>query len=88
MIRAARLISAYFGSVIHVEHVAQRSCWEAELVDNMSRSSTSRFLEQRALSRFNHRELPEELTGWLKTPYGDWSLPLKLLKHVQNLVNK
>jgi hypothetical protein len=88
MIRAARLISAYLGSVIHVEHVARRSCWEAELVDNMSRSSTSRFLEKRTLSRFNHRELPKELTGWLEAPHSDWSLPLKLLKHVQNLVNK
>jgi hypothetical protein len=88
MIRAARLISAYLGSVIHVEHVARRSCWEAELVDNLSRSSTSRFLEQRALSRFSHRELPEVLTKWLETPNGDWSLPLRLLEHVQNLLNK
>ncbi len=87
IIRAARLISAYLGSVIHVEHVARRSCWEAELMDKLSRSSTSRFLEQRALSRFSHRELPKVLTEWLNTPYSDWSLPLKLLEHVQSLVN-
>ncbi len=72
MIRAARLISAYLGSVVHVEHVARGSCWEAELVDNLSRSSTSRFLEQRTLSRFHHKELPKVLSDWLDTPYNDY----------------
>jgi hypothetical protein len=88
MIRTAKLVSAYLGSVVHVEHVPRRSCWEAELVDNLSRSSTSGFLEQRALSRFSHRELPEVLVNWLYTPSSDWSLPLKLLEHVQNILNK
>ncbi len=88
MIRSARLVAAYLGSVVHVEHVPRRSCWEAELVDNLSRSSTSGFLEQRALSQFNHRELPEVLVNWLHAPSNDWSLPLKLLEHVQEILNK
>jgi hypothetical protein len=88
MIRSARLITAYLGSVVHVEHVPRRSCWEAELVDNLSRSSTTGFLEQRALSRFSHRELPEVLNDWLHAPVNDWSLPLKLLEHVQKTLNK
>jgi hypothetical protein len=88
MIRSARLISAYLGSVVHVEHVPRRSCWETELVDNLSRSSTSGFLEHRALSRFEHRELPEALTNWFHAPVNDWSLPLRLLEHVQKTLNK
>jgi hypothetical protein len=88
MIRTARLVAAYLESVVHVEHIPCRSCWEAELVDNLSRSSTSGFLEQRVLSRFSHRELPEVLVKWLHKPSNNWSLPLKLLEHVQNILNK
>jgi hypothetical protein len=88
VIRSARLVAAYLGSVVHVEHVPRRSCWEAELVDNLSRSSTSGFLEQRALSRFSHRKLPEVLVDWLHAPVNDWSLPLRLLEHVQEILNK
>jgi hypothetical protein len=88
MIRSARLVAAYLGTVVHVEHVPRRSCWEAELVDNLSRLNTLGFLEQRALSRFNHRELPKVLVNWLHAPSNDWSLPLKLLEHVQEILNK
>jgi hypothetical protein len=88
LIRTARIISAYLGSVIHVQHIPRRSCWEAELADNLSRSSTSGFLEHRALSRFNHRTLPEELMKWFYSPTNNWSLPLKLLEHVQAMTNK
>jgi hypothetical protein len=30
--RAVKLIAAYLGTVLHVEQVVQRSCWEVELV--------------------------------------------------------
>jgi hypothetical protein len=48
-------------------------CWEAELVDNVSKRSTTGFLEQRALDRFEKKRLPIELLGWLDNPVGDWN---------------
>jgi hypothetical protein len=86
MIRAAKLVSAYLGTVLHVEHVGRRSCWEAELADNLSRERTTSFIEQRALSRFACKKLPSVLTEWLVDPVNDWSLPLRLLKHMQSIL--
>jgi hypothetical protein len=88
MIRAARIIAAYLGSVIHVEHVPRRSCWEAELADNLSREKTTTFIEKRALSRFQKRTLPAALQRWMEHPVNDWELPLRLLEHVESIVNK
>jgi hypothetical protein len=86
MIRAAKLVAAYLGTVLHVEHVGRRSCWEAELADNLSRERTTSFIEQRALSRFTCKRLPCILNVWLNNPISDWSIPLKLLKHMQAVI--
>jgi hypothetical protein len=83
MIRSAKIIAAYLGTVIHVQHVKRRSCWEAELADSLSREDTTGFVEERALSRFAARELPPALSDWLANPTSDWSLPVTLLKHVR-----
>jgi hypothetical protein len=85
MIRAAKLVSAYLGTVLHVKHVGCRSCWEAELAYNLSRERTTSFIEQRALSRFTCKKLPSVLAEWMRDPVSDWSLPLKLLKHMQSI---
>ncbi len=88
MIRATKIVAAYLGSVIHVEHVPRRSCWEAELADNLSREKTTAFIENRALSRFEKRTLPAALQRWMDNPVNDWELPLRLLEHVEAIVNK
>jgi hypothetical protein len=88
MIRAAKLIAAYLGSTLHVEHVARRSNWEAELADNLTRKRTTGFIEDRAISRFTCKTLSEALVSWLKLPVEDWSLPFKLLDHVKAVSSK
>jgi hypothetical protein len=88
MIRATRILAAYLGSVIHVEHVPRRSCWEAELADNLSREKTTAFIKKRALSRFEKRTLPAALQRWMDNPVNDWELPLRLLEHVESIMNK
>ncbi len=85
LIRAAKVIAAYLGTVIHIRHVKRRSCWEAELADNMTRESTTGFVERRALDRFAQRSLPEALTSWLSAPSSDWGLPASLLEHVKKI---
>ncbi len=83
MIRSAKIIAAYLDTVIHVQHVKRRSCWEAELADNLSREETTSFIERRALDRFTIRDLPAALLDWFDTPSNDWGLPFSLLKHVK-----
>jgi hypothetical protein len=83
LIRAARVIAAYLGTVIHVHHVKRLSCCEAELADNMTRESTTGFVEKRALHRFAGRRLPKALADWLIAPSSDWKLPVSLLEHVK-----
>jgi hypothetical protein len=52
LIRAAHLISAYLGSVVHTYHTPRRSTWEAQTADNLTRFSTTSFLENQILKRF------------------------------------
>ena len=87
LIRTTKLIAAYLGSVLHVEHLPRRSCWEAELADNMTRTSTTGFLESRSLARFPARTLPDSITGWLDDPQEDWTLPSRVLKDIVSLMN-
>jgi hypothetical protein len=66
-----------------VQHVKRRSCWEAELADNLSRQETTGFVEKRALDCFEARNLPAALLGWFRNPGDDWGLPFSLLEHVK-----
>jgi hypothetical protein len=83
LIRSAKIIAAYLGTVIHVQHVKRRSCWEAELADNLSRQETTGFIENRALDRFEAKGWPAALLEWFKNPGNDWGLPFSLLEHVK-----
>jgi hypothetical protein len=84
LIRTMYLLSAYLGSVIHVEHCHRRSSWEASTADNLTRERSSGFLEKQLLGRFNHLTVPEPLTSWLASPTNDWDLPVKILNHVMS----
>ncbi len=77
------MMTAYLGTVLHVEHQQRRSSKEAELVDNMTRAKTLGFLERHVLSRFGRRSWPRPLLNWFKDPKADWDLPYALLNHVK-----
>jgi hypothetical protein len=83
LIRATKVITAYLGTVLHVEHQRRRSSEEAELVDNMTRTSTMGFLENHVLDRFKKPRWPKPLTDWFENPKSDWNLPYALLNHVK-----
>ena len=86
IIRGAKLIAGYLGTVLHVEHLPRRSCWEAELADNLTRERTTREMELAALSRFGPFHQPKVLADWMERPSADWQLALKLLDHVKNMM--
>jgi hypothetical protein len=83
-IRTAHLIGAYLGSVLHVIHAPRRSTWETITADNLSRESTTTFLESQICSRYRHLKIPEFLQHWLENPTDDWRLPTYALKHVMS----
>jgi hypothetical protein len=73
-LQAISLIEAALGSKIYVEHSERRSDWTSEMVDNMSRESTTTDLDQFTLDRFeklkleNFRRLDEKSKTELGSP--------------------
>jgi hypothetical protein len=81
-IRAAHMIGAYLGSVLHVIHAPRRSSWETVTADNLSREETTSFLENQICNRYRHLKIPAFLQNWLDNPEDDWNLPNNALKYV------
>ena len=86
LIRALHLIAAFLGSVIHVGHVPRCSSWESSTADNLSRKSSTGFLENQMLSRFRNIQAPRILLDWLENPVEDWNFANILLNHVIELI--
>jgi hypothetical protein len=82
-IRCVHLISAFLGSVVHVEHLPRCSNWESSTADSLSRQKTTGFLEGRLLSRWTHLAIPKEITDWFVNPVNDWEIPYRILEYVQ-----
>jgi hypothetical protein len=87
-IRAITLISGYLGTVVHTMHTPRRSTWEAELADNLSRHTTTSFLENQILGRFKNLSVPTALIHWLDNPTDDWSLATHLLCYVMSVCHE
>jgi hypothetical protein len=84
LIKTVQLICAFLGSVAHIVHVHRRSDWASEMADNLSRESTTGFLESQMLNRHPGLLTPAPLQEWLRNPTEDWDLPFKLLKYVSD----
>jgi hypothetical protein len=69
-------------------HTPRRSTWEAELADNMSRQSTTSFLEKQILCRYKNFTVPEALGNWLRNPTDDWGLATRLLSYVMSICHE
>jgi hypothetical protein len=74
------MIGAALGSKIYVEHAPRRSDWLSEMVDNMSRRSTTSEMEQLTLDRFRHIEKSEIFEKWMKEPKVSFEWPLDVTK--------
>jgi len=85
-IRAVYLIAAYLGCTVHVQQLPRVSDWGAEVTDRLSRLTSSTKQDLRLVKAFCNRPLPKCLLDWFMKPAVDWSLPMKLLEHVKNIV--
>ncbi len=87
-IRAITIISSYLGTVVHTMLTPRRSTWEAEMADNMSRQTTTSFLENQIIRRFESLCVPKALTDWLINPTDDWNLATDLLSYVMSICHE
>ena len=85
-IRAAYMISAYLGCVLHIVHLPRMSDWGAEVTDRLSRQSSSTLQDKKLVKAFSNRPLPSCLLRWFENPVNDWQLAKSLLEHVRALV--
>jgi hypothetical protein len=88
VIRAIALLEPLLTSEFHVQHVPGMSSWEATVVDCLSRRSTTNKYDDSLVRSFGKRSLPKCVSYWLSNPSEDWSLPLKIVKEMNNYVVK
>jgi hypothetical protein len=82
-LRALHIISAYLGSSVEIRHLPRISTPSAELVDALTRSTTTLQHHREIVSQAPTVVIPSILTEWLDDPSEDWQLPFQLLSFVQ-----
>jgi hypothetical protein len=86
LLRAIHIISAFLGTSVEIRHLPRISTPSAELVDALTRSTTTLEIHKEAVKHIPPAVIPSALTDWFENPSDDWSLPLSLLSYVQNLI--
>ena len=86
LIKSVKLIGAYLGSTLYVSHAPRRSDWATSVADNLSRETTTGFLEKQMLARHSNQKIPSLFVEWLNNPCEDWALPFKLLDIVKQKI--
>ncbi len=82
-IRAIHLIAAFLGTSVEVRHLPRMSTPSAELVDALTRSTTTLPVHRDFVSRAPSAVIAPVLLDWLDNPQEDWQLPFRLLQYVQ-----
>jgi hypothetical protein len=86
LLRVLHVIESLLECKIYIQHVKRRSTTMAELVDDLSRKSTTSAKTLRKISAGEVHTARGTLTDWLKNPVLDWSLPEKIVKEIKNLL--
>ena len=84
-LRTLHIIAAFLGASVEIRHLPRISTPSAELVDALSRSTTTLECHRQAISHAPPAVIPQALLAWFEDPYEDWQLPITLLHHVQSL---
>jgi hypothetical protein len=83
LMRAIHLIAGYLGCEVHVHHSLRRSSKWEELVDGLSRKSTTTFKERSMVRDARRSIVRSRVSAWLENPVEDWNLPYVLLGEVK-----
>jgi hypothetical protein len=84
-LRAIHVIAAFLGTSVEIRHLPRISTPSAELVDALSRSTTTTDCHRQAVSTAPPVVIPQALIAWMENPTEDWQLPFTLLHYVQTL---
>jgi hypothetical protein len=82
-IRAIHIIAAFLGTSVEVRHLPRMSTPSAELVDALTRSTTTLPSHREFVSQAPPAAIAPVLLDWLANPREDWHLPILLLRYVQ-----
>jgi len=69
---------------VTIEHLHSRSTALAELADYLARSSTTSPSQLNLIRHAHSLPVLQALEAWLQNPSEDWTLPIKLLHHVNS----
>ena len=83
-LRALHIISAFLGTSVEIRHLPRVSTPSAILADALTRSSTTTAAQEEMVGGAPEARIPQELFKWIEDPSEDWTLPVRLLEHVQN----
>ena len=86
ILRCVHLLSAFLGMWVFLTHVPRRSNKMADLVDRLSRKSTTGDKEVQLLTGARKSSIRGVLLTWLEDPVEDWDLPMKLLEELKNSI--
>jgi hypothetical protein len=82
-LRALHMMAAFLGASVEVRHLPRVSTPSAELVDALTRSTTTLECHRQTVSSAPPVRIPQALYDWLQSPSEDWNLSYDLLSHVQ-----
>jgi hypothetical protein len=79
LIRTLHLLCSALQCEVHIEHLPRVSTKEAEIVERMSRETTTTPEDRALLRRCQAGIFPRSILSWMKQPWADWSLPERVL---------
>jgi hypothetical protein len=86
LIRTLHLLCYALDCEVHIEHLPRMSTWEAELVDRLSRVSSTTSDDKELLKKYERGIFPQALLQWMKNPIEDWGLPERIVDEVLKLM--
>ena len=73
------LLAVKFSFSLHVVHLPRLSSWDSCLADRLTRKRTTSLADSLLLQSFPSLPIPLPFLEWMRAPYEDWSLPVKVL---------
>jgi hypothetical protein len=87
LIRCLHVIEARLECKVFVKHLKRRSNQWATLADDLSRESTITESIAKSIAHISIQQPTGPICDWLNRPALDWNLPVKIVQHLDNLLN-
>jgi len=88
LVRCLHMISIRISSVMHIRHRPRCSNWESNMVDNMSRDTTTSYSELSLLESFSNMSIPQFMLNWLSSPTISWDIVNTCVAYVEEKIKQ